>query len=102
MRGDALHQPFRKPTSTMGFAAEDVGEAGESRAIGDDTRKADLLALIEDSKTKRILDRPRKRLAGNARRPVAVRQERMDEVEVKSRGVGGDLELFSMPIQPSH
>jgi hypothetical protein len=68
----------------MGFHDEDVGEVRESRAVRDDAREAYLLGSPEYAEAYRVGDGALHGRTRDARRPIALREIRMNDVHVET------------------
>ena len=93
MPHDAFHQPLAQAASAMRFEHEHVAKIRDRSEVANHPGKAHLSTTIINAKAERMLDRPRHNFARNSFRPIAVRQEPMNHVQVEADGVGTDQEL---------
>src|SRR5258706_13706147 len=94
MLDDAHHQPLAQSAAAIRFQYEYIAEICESGEIADHPGETHLRsAVFINSKTEGVLNRPRHDLSGNAFRPIAVRQEIVDQVQVETRAFATDTEL---------
>jgi hypothetical protein len=56
MPHNALHEPFGKPSPTIGWKDENISQISERGPVRDDAGKSNLLRTVINAKTKRILD----------------------------------------------
>src|ERR1700758_1619051 len=93
MRDDALHQPLPQASSTIGFQDEDVANVCIGCEIADRPGKTGLLVPAIQAKAQRVLQRAADRLFRNSFGPVAIREERMNRVDIQASAVSADQEL---------
>jgi len=94
MLHDALHDPLAQALAAMRFQHKHVADVRNRRKVADDPGKGDLRAApIINAKAQGVLDGSRHGLPRNSFRPIRVRQEVVDDVQVTARRVSADQEL---------
>src|SRR5262249_44071997 len=96
MRHDRGHQPLADAPAAMRRQDEHVRDVPERRVVADDAREADLTAGLERAETQRPLDGAGHCLARNAVRPIRVREEPVDHVQVEPRSIRRDDDLVEL------
>jgi len=99
MLRNALHQPLAQPALAMRLQNKNVAQIRDGRKVADDPRKPDLRIPIINPKAQRVLNGPRHNLTRNPLRPIAIRQESMNHVEIKPRPVGANKKLIAAPFE---
>jgi hypothetical protein len=102
MLHNAFHQPLAQPAAAMHIEHEYVPDIGDRREVADHPGKADLRAgIIINAKTQRVLDGSRHNVSWNAFRPITIRQEIVDRIQIKARWVSTYGE-FAAPVLGDH
>jgi hypothetical protein len=79
-----------------------VPDIGNRCKIADHPRKADLRAsTIINAKAQGMLDRSRHDFPRNALRPVTVREEAVNRIQIKAGGIGAN-QAISAPVLDDH
>ncbi len=86
-----VHQASGEPPSAVSLENVYVGQIGERCFVRNHSSESHLLAAEEDTKAEGIRNGAFDDVSWNSRRPISLREKCMDGVNVKSRGVGGDL-----------
>src|SRR5437773_10330208 len=84
--------------STMLWQHKNVRYPGERRVVSHNSRESYLISAFVNAKGKRVFDRSGDGFARAARRPVRiVRQEVMNQINVKTRSFGADFVITMLP-----
>lgn len=98
MLHDAFHQPLTQPASTMRLENKNVAEIRDRGKVADHAGKADLCtATIINAKAQRMLDGSRHDLSRNSLRPIAIRQESVNDIQIEAGRVGAD-QVFATQV----
>src|SRR5579872_929273 len=71
----------------MGFQNENVPDICIRRKIADNSGKANLYRLVVNAEAKRVFNGTCDYIPGNAFRPIGIRKEVMNYINIKSRGI---------------
>ena len=78
----------------MRLQHEYIAEIGDCGEIADHPGKADLhAATIINAKAQRMLDRSRHDFPRNSLRPIAIRQEPVNHIQIEAGRIGADEKL---------
>jgi hypothetical protein len=90
---DDLHKPLGQAFASMSLKNKYIGEVRKRRFVRDHTGEPNLLVSSVQAEAQGVAYRSLDHRARNARRPVALREKRMNDRNIKQLGLGGYLVL---------
>jgi len=82
----------------MGFQNVDIRQVRKRGSVRDDTREAYLFFAVKQAEAQRVQNGAFDNGDGDARRPVALRQERVNRNRIEATPVGGDRVFVSLCV----